>query len=310
LPIPENGEFEFQLDSDDGSALFINGKRVARVRGTGPIGRRAKGSVWLEKGLAKFRLEYFEGAGEQGLTLSWRGPGKPVEFLSQTRFHQEAGRTNSIPLTVHSTARIYRNFIEGSTQRGIGVGLPGEINYAFSADHLGLDLLWQGDFIDAGRHWTDRGQGFEQPAGQRVWAMGDGPAVGQLESGGKWSPVDTTGASFFRGYKLDENERPEFFYEVENVLFGDSLIEMDGHGLQRVISVTVPPGAAGSLALRIAGPDTERLGSNLYSADDTVTIEFSSGEVASPVLTSEGLFLRLNLKTGEHRIGVKYTWKK
>ena len=65
-------------------------------------------------------------------------------------------------------AIIYRNFIEGSGSRAIGVGYPEKANLAFDANELRLALIWQGEFIDAARHWTDRGAGFEPPLGENV----------------------------------------------------------------------------------------------------------------------------------------------
>ena len=83
----------------------------------------------------------------------------------------------SIPLTPTTTAILYRNFIEGAGPRAIGVGYPEKLNLAFDANELRLAMLWQGAFMDAGRHWTDRGEGFEGPLGDNILTMPPGVAL-------------------------------------------------------------------------------------------------------------------------------------
>ena len=74
LEIKEAGEFTFRLGSDDGSRLFVNGKE--RIDNDGTHGMEYKeGSVELEPGMAKIRVDYFDWGGAQGLSLSVSGPG-------------------------------------------------------------------------------------------------------------------------------------------------------------------------------------------------------------------------------------------
>src|SRR5262249_14979482 len=73
-----------------------------------------------------------------------------------------------IPLVPEREAIIYRNFIEGAGPRAIAVGYPEKAHLAFDANDLRLALVWQGAFMDASRHWTDRGAGFEPPLGDNV----------------------------------------------------------------------------------------------------------------------------------------------
>ena len=66
---------------------------------------------------------------------------------------------------VEGDAVIYRNFIAEAGTRAIAVGYPQGVNLAFDANQVRLALLWQGAFMDGGRHWSGRGQGFQPPAG-------------------------------------------------------------------------------------------------------------------------------------------------
>src|SRR5436190_11393384 len=87
---------------------------------------------------------------------------------------------HSIPLEPTTGAILYRNFIEGAGTRAIAVGYPEKVHLAFDANEMRPALLWQGGFIDAGRHWSDRGAGFEGPLGDDVLHLHGGAACAVL----------------------------------------------------------------------------------------------------------------------------------
>ena len=74
LEIKEAGDFKFRLGSDDGSRLIINGKELIDNDGTHGMEYK-EGSVGLDPGMAKIRVDYFDWGGGQGLSLSVSGPG-------------------------------------------------------------------------------------------------------------------------------------------------------------------------------------------------------------------------------------------
>ena len=88
--------------------------------------------------------------------------------------------TGKIELIAFDEAVIYRNFIEGAGTRAIGVGYPEKLNLAFDANDVRLAMLWHGGFIDAARHWTARGAGFEKPLGDNVLRLPEGPPLAIL----------------------------------------------------------------------------------------------------------------------------------
>jgi hypothetical protein len=109
---------------------------------------------------------------------------------------------------------IYRNFIEGTTPRGIGFGFPAGVNIAYSGDNLTAELLWTGEFIDAGHHWTDRGTGNEPPAGDGVVRLSKQMAYAlTADCAGAWSVSKDTSPRF-RGYQLDPKGNPTFVVEI------------------------------------------------------------------------------------------------
>jgi cytochrome c553 len=210
------GKHEFYLDSDDGSRLSIDGNVVAEIKTIGAIGRTVKKVVDLKPGIHKVRVEYFEFSGNEGLSVGVKFPKeRPVRWLSREK-GSKAGKSwpEIILKPENNRPVIYRNFIQGTTARGIGVGFPGGINIAYSADHLTTELVWGGEFIDAGHHWTDRGIGYEPPASDKVFALGKQKAFAfSAESSTDWPPASKA-PTRFRGYQLSPQGNPGFLSEV------------------------------------------------------------------------------------------------
>src|SRR5690606_3113243 len=153
ITAPEEGEFTFNLDADDGARVLVNEREVVRVDGLGALdGSRAKkGKITLTAGVHDLRVEYFEFEGQQGIALAWQGPGIPNwRRLSDTSHHAEHEPMPIAPAP--GRAVIYRNFIAGTTPKAIGVGFPGGVNLAYSVDHLAVELVWKGEFMDGSRH--------------------------------------------------------------------------------------------------------------------------------------------------------------
>ena len=118
---------------------------------------------------------------------------------------------------------MYRNFIQGAGPRAIGVGYPERANVAFDANQMGLALLWHGSFMDAGKHWTGRGQGFQPPLGDNVLTLGQSPTLASLESReATWPAGELKKQGYqFLGYQLGQKRKPTFFYKLNDVLVTD-----------------------------------------------------------------------------------------
>ena len=222
IDIARKGDYSFNLGSDDGSRLYINGKLV--VDNDGVHGMRAKkGSIALEPGAAKLRLEYFERGGEERLALDMSGPGiKRLQLAKQTIQPPRRGPAfpTGNPIAVTDEARVYRNFIEGASPRGIGVGYPEKVNLCFDANTMQIAMLWHGAFMDAARHWNGRGQGFQRPSGHYLIQLTRDQPFAQLNSAdAPWPRAegrDTRAKGLtFRGYSLmPKQRRPIFDYQI------------------------------------------------------------------------------------------------
>ncbi len=251
LTVPESGEFTFRLDADDGASVLIDGKEIVRIGGNGAMdGSRMKdGKVQLSAGTHKLRVEYYENFGREGITLAWSGPGL-AGWNNLTDTPLELQREPIPVAPQNGRAVVYRNFIAGTTPRAIGIGFPGGVNLAYSADHLTTELVWTGAFMDGSRHWIDRGQGNQPPAGKRVVKLSGSAALPEEAS--------------FRGYQLDPAGNPTFSVQL---------------GKQHLLDSWKPAGSEGSpafvrtLSLKGQGAPVELL------ISDTLALPSTGGEV-------------------------------
>ena len=158
---------------------------------------------------------------------------------------------NPIVLKPEKEPIIYRNFIEGLSPRGIAVGYPEQVNIGFDADRMALGLIWQGAFIDASKHWNDRGPGFQVPLGDNPLELERGVLLARLDSlANPWPKQSAEELGWtFRGYRLDAQRRPTFLYRLPGVAVSDQPIPIaagDGQPprLKRVITLRPEAGAA------------------------------------------------------------------
>ena len=149
-------------------------------------------------------------------------------------------RAGAIMLTPTDRPRIYRNFFEGVSGRGIAVGYPAELNLIWDAERMGLNTIWKSEFIDAARHWTGRGQGRTAPAGEQI---------NTLET---WTPLsrgdtlemtwpDESGRELgyqFKGYRLDAEGNPAFRYRIDDVSIEDAVRPVGGNGFDRTLTIS------------------------------------------------------------------------
>lgn len=75
LLVPADAEYEFVLDSDDGSALSIDGTELIRYDGIHGLGGARRAKLKLTQGRHALRVDYFQGQFGKGLQLYWSGPG-------------------------------------------------------------------------------------------------------------------------------------------------------------------------------------------------------------------------------------------
>ncbi len=277
---PTNGQFTFLLDADDAAVLYIDNSKVTEIKGSGPMnGSRAKeGMLTLIQGSHPFRVEYLQTGSNKGLSLAWSSSrAKELHWLSEDTIKAKGKKVRQpIPVEpVGDRPVIYRNFIDGTTSRSIGVGFPGGLNIAYSADNLAPEILWTGDFIEGSNKWAERGTASNPPAGQQV--------------------VKPTKSRFlsenarFTGYELDTNGNPTFSVEIGSASLADSWHASSGT-LVRKLALT---GSGSPVDLLIAD----------HSIDTQLTITADGGS-----LDTAGGKTTLKLTPG-NPVTLTYRWK-
>ena len=154
---------------------------------------------------------------------------------------------SSIPLVPNTEAIIYRNFIQGAGPRAIAVGYPEKAHLAFDANEMRIAMIWQNAFMDARRHWTDRGVGFEPPMGDNVMNLPAGVVFWVLSQPDEaWPTQSAKDLGYkFRGYRLADDERPTFLYSFNEIKIED---------FPNAVETKVNPGIRRSIMLTTDNP--------------------------------------------------------
>ncbi len=125
-----------------------------------------------------------------------------------------------LEIVVDKEAKMLRRNYNGIGKRGIGVGLPNQVNFAFDAEQMRIAFIWKGKFVDPGGAWRGQGSGTARPAGTDVIPFARGPDLDDARQ--PW-PVDDgrPPQHQFRGYDLDQQRRPTFHYQFDGVNVDD-----------------------------------------------------------------------------------------
>jgi hypothetical protein len=220
-----------------------------------------------------------------------------------------------IPLVADKEAILYRNFISGAGPRAIGVGYPEKANLAFDANELRLALIWQGAFIDASRHWTGRGEGFQGPLGDNILSLPFGPSFATLPSeAAEWprrkaKDQDTR----FKGYNLAGAGRPVFQYDVGGVHvedFPEGVSGGDTPTIRRTLDLSAEKPSDGLYFRAAVGKAIEPLGEGWYGIDREwkVRITADSKPIVRDSAGKAELIVPIKLDRGKTRIVEEYAW--
>ncbi len=231
-------------------------------------------------------------------------------------------------LIVGGEAIVYRGKLWEAGFRGIAVGLPEGIHYAFDAQELRLALLWKGRFLDARAHWSSQGMGRIRPLGQDVITFPRGPDIVFLTDvfcpwpGGRQDGVRPPGYRF-RGYRLGDRGIPTLMYSTEALDIEETLLGIDvpgGANLLRKIQIekNEHPGQRGLYYLRLRDIPPEEVlddGTCIYADGLHIrVVETSPRTRAKPVYTIPEkweTWIRLPIYHDETTtLAIEYRWGK
>jgi len=214
------------------------------------------------------------------------------------------------------TPILYRNFIEGSGSRAIGVGFPERVNLSWDANDMRLALVWHGAFIDASRHWTGRGEGYQPPLGDHLVSLPTHAPLAKLASPNDPWPTEMARESGFRflGYKLDAQQRPAFRYSFAGLTVEDHIVPLavagDAYpGLDRTIAIS----GSNSEPLyyrAAAAAKIEKLSDTEFRMDGFWTMKITGGE--TPIVRQSNnqseLLVPIKLNDGKATLKQVYAW--
>jgi mono/diheme cytochrome c family protein len=162
----------------------------------------------------------------------------------------------STKVTVEDQAKTFRGRSRVAGFRGIAVGLPEKLSYAFNAETGTLTAIWQGEFINV--NWSGQGSGDFHPASEPI-TLDQDVSFAQLDDDKTpWPllPVMTKEARAnpnplypknvgyqFRGYYLGEDSIPTFMYRSGTIEIEDRSVaagSAEQRQLQRVLSFESP----------------------------------------------------------------------
>lgn len=143
-------------------------------------------------------------------------------------------------LRVTDATCTYRGRSSVAGYRGIAVGFPEKLSYAFNAETGALSALWRGDFINVNR--GGQGSGAFHPAGKFIALAQDLSFYELTDERSAWPlrPVMTKEAPVnpdplypknrgyqFKGYQLDDASIPTFLYRSGTIEIEDRVVPAD-----------------------------------------------------------------------------------
>ncbi|QEG38240.1 c-type cytochrome [Roseimaritima ulvae] len=157
------------------------------------------------------RKDILDGDTSQQLEALWLY----LEEGRQARVPQGLVR-KPIELLAGDEAVMLRRSYQSIGKRGIGVGYPAGVNLAYDAEQMRIGMIWKGKFANPGGVWGSQGHGTVQPLGHDLVRFEPGP---ELDSASEPWPVDDgrPPTHHFKGYTLDELQRPTFMYRYNDI---------------------------------------------------------------------------------------------
>lgn len=232
-------------------------------------------------------------------------------------------RSTSTKLVVGDHAVVYRGRSRVAGFRGIAVGLPGNLNYAFNAETGTLSAIWAGEFV--GVNWSGQGSGDFNPASRAITLAQDVSFATLADKNASWPlmPVMTKENPVnpdplypknhgyqFRGYFLDNLGVPTFQYRSGSIEINDKSLTVDledNTQLQRTLKFSSP--SPQTIWFRALTGDIERESENAFRTSDLRLVIPSMNVIlrSMPDIPQQSeLLLRLDVPQGESTLEIQY----
>jgi hypothetical protein len=267
------------------------------------------------------QTEILNGDTEQQLQALWY-----TFSLGRSARDPSGLKQSDMRLVVKDKAIIHRGRSRVAGYRGIAVGLPGGLNYAFHAQNGSLAAIWRGDFVTV--NWKSQGAGDFHPIGPYATLPQDVSFLPQANAPASWPllPVTTKEAPVnpdptyprahgyaFGGYTLDENDVPTFRYRSGEVMITDVIrphpmvpSSAPSQALRRELIFSTEKET--SLVFRVLTGPITALGAGIYQTKE-LQLRLSGPAEIRPFAGRDGaqeLLLPLALKKGSTTLTLDY----
>ncbi len=314
LQIEESGDYLFDLKTDGGNRLSIDGEVLGETDDENRRWDAEPVTISLDEGTHPIEIVYFRGArgGQPALGLMAEGPG-----INRHNLH-EAG---SLPVSSEDIPYLVEPVKEPIVMHGFmdmgdrvhthtaAVGYPEGVNFAFDQNNGTILKIWKGAFLDASTMWLGRGGGNLSLNEDGAITLGGDPSLAFLNSTeDAWPDSLQEGNEYtFKSYRFDEDGKLAFSYQLGQVHIEEQIVqENDGKGLTRKITFNQEESSENLFMRIIEADNIEELPNNLFGINDkTFYIRFEnenrngveirygadSQELIIPVESAEGLTL-------------------
>lgn len=175
---------------------------------------------------------------------------------------------------------VHRSFIDfGKTRisHGASVGDPQQVHYALNLENGAILRVWRGNFLNVTPMWNDRGNGISFPLGSHQ-DISNSPSIRKIG--------DKVAENYrFKGYTLDNTQRPVFKYMANEQEFEDQIIpDQESKYLIRTIKTK---GQTPFEAFLAEGNEIVGIADGLFLVDGHYYIRINDGK-SSLTKNSEG----------------------
>ena len=229
-------------------------------------------------------------------------------------------RSEGTDLKVTNRTRVYRGRSRVAGYRGIAVGFPDGVNYAFNAQNGTLSALWSGEFVNVS--WGGQGSGNFNPRVRPIELAQDVTFYRLDKDDAPWplrpvmdkdnpvnpNPLYPRNLGYqFKGYQLDEEGVPTFMYRTGDVAVEDRVNGVAANRLNRL-----------ERRLRFDAPKAETVYLRALTGKvrSLTPTQFATGAVKmwvpedTALLRGEGdtreLVLKLKLPKGKSEVEIRY----
>jgi cytochrome c2 len=230
-------------------------------------------------------------------------------------------RTEDPELTVGDNAVTYRGRSNVAGYRGIAVGFPGGMNYAFNAQNGAISAIWKGRFVKVG--WTGQGSGNFTPAERSIQLAQDVAFLAEAPEPWPLAPQRTKENPVnpdplyprqhgyaFQGYSISENGIPTFRYKSGDIGIEDTTFPFGDNSrtfLRRNLSFQTDK--ATNIHFRVLTGKIDNVSATVFKNEDLqVTLGDGSARVKPQVRQSSGgeLILTIGLPAGTSNLTIDY----